>query len=107
VSSGWRYDARTGNPTGPQGQPDFWNYDPTTGEWSFTYDLTVGDTVTSCVQSREVHWVDSEGAAARAEIARQAGWGGIALWALGYDDDETWQSLLNATRNPMAATAGV
>ena len=32
VSSGWRYDARTGNPTGPQGQPDFWNYDPTTGE---------------------------------------------------------------------------
>jgi hypothetical protein len=32
VSSFWRYDARTGNPTGPQGQPDFWNYDPATGE---------------------------------------------------------------------------
>lgn len=32
VSSSWRYDARTGNPTGPQGQPDFWNYDPATGE---------------------------------------------------------------------------
>jgi hypothetical protein len=32
VSPGWRYDARTGSPTGPQGQPDFWNYDPTTGE---------------------------------------------------------------------------
>jgi spore germination protein YaaH len=82
-------------------------YDQTTGEWSFTYDLSVGDTVTSCVQSREVHWVDSEGAAARAEIARRAGWGGVALWALGYDDDETWQSLLNATRNPMSAQSGV
>jgi hypothetical protein len=31
VSSGWRYDGRTGNPTGPQGQPDFWNYDPAAG----------------------------------------------------------------------------
>jgi hypothetical protein len=31
LSSFWRYDARTGNPTGPQGQPDFWNYDPATG----------------------------------------------------------------------------
>jgi hypothetical protein len=27
----WAYDARTGYPTGPAGQPDFWNYDPTTG----------------------------------------------------------------------------
>ena len=32
MSSGWRYDARTGYPTGPGGQPDFWNYDPATGE---------------------------------------------------------------------------
>jgi hypothetical protein len=32
VSSFWRYDARTGNPTGPQGQLAFWNYDPATGE---------------------------------------------------------------------------
>jgi spore germination protein YaaH len=79
-------------------------YDQTTGEWSFAYDLTVGDASASCVQSRQVHWVDSEGAAARAEIARRAGWGGVALWALGYDDDDTWQSLLNATRNPMEAT---
>jgi len=79
-------------------------YDQTTGEWSFTYNLTLGDTTTSCVQSREVHWVDSEGAAARARIAREARSGGVALWALGYDDDETWQALLNATRDPMAAT---
>jgi HAD superfamily hydrolase (TIGR01509 family) len=80
-------------------------YDPAIGEWSFTYDLTVGDTAASCVQSRVVRWVDSEGAAARAEIARRAGWGGIALWALGYDDDETWGALIDATRKPLAMTA--
>jgi hypothetical protein len=28
----WAYDTKTGNPTGPQGQPDFWNYDPETGQ---------------------------------------------------------------------------
>jgi spore germination protein YaaH len=85
-------------------------YDPTSGEWSFTYDLTVGDTATSCVQSRVVQWVDSEGAAARAEIARRAGWGGVALWALGYDDDETWAALIDATRKPLSIateTSGV
>jgi hypothetical protein len=27
----WSYDPRTGNPTGPAGQPDFWNFDPKTG----------------------------------------------------------------------------
>ena len=31
-SSSWRFDPQTGNPTGPEGQPDFWNYDPATGE---------------------------------------------------------------------------
>lgn len=28
----WTYDAETGNPRGPQGQVDFWNYDPQTGD---------------------------------------------------------------------------
>ena len=27
----WNHDLRTGNPTGPAGQLDFWNYDPATG----------------------------------------------------------------------------
>jgi hypothetical protein len=27
----WHFDAQTGNPVGPAGQPDFWNYDPQTG----------------------------------------------------------------------------
>jgi HAD superfamily hydrolase (TIGR01509 family) len=81
------------------------SYDPALGEWSFTYDLPVTDAATSCVQTRMVRWVDSEGAAARAEIARRAGWGGAALWALGYDDDEVWTALLDATRSPLEASA--
>ena len=27
----WHFNARTGTPVGPAGQPDFWNYDPETG----------------------------------------------------------------------------
>jgi spore germination protein YaaH len=76
-------------------------YDAVTGEWSFRYDLPVTDATTSCVQSRIVQWVDAEGAAARAELARRAGWGGVSLWALGYDDAEVWAALVAATRDPL------
>lgn len=78
-------------------------YDPGTAEWSFTYSLNVDDGAVSCVQSRRVHWVDAEGAAERAELARRAGWGGVSLWALGYEDDALWQSLLSASRDPLPA----
>jgi len=78
-------------------------FDPGAAEWSFTYSLTVDDGTTSCVQSRRVHWVDAEGAAARAEMARRAGWGGVSVWALGYEDDEVWQSVMNASRDPLPA----
>jgi spore germination protein YaaH len=77
--------------------------DPLTGEWSFAYALTVDDGTTSCVQNRKVHWVDSEGVAARVELARRAGWGGVALWALGYEDDEVWQTLVTASRAALPA----
>jgi HAD superfamily hydrolase (TIGR01509 family) len=78
-------------------------FDPGTGEWSFAYALTVEDSTTSCVQNRQVHWVDADGVASRTEIARRAGWGGVALWALGYEDDEVWQSLVTSSRIPLAA----
>ena len=68
-----------------------------------TYNLTVDDGTTSCVQSRHVQWVDAEGIAERVEIARRAGWGGVSLWALGYDDDEAWTSLDTASRAPLSA----
>lgn len=78
-------------------------YDPGYGEWTFDYDLTVEDATTSCVQSREVHWVGAEGVAERAEIARRAGWGGVALWALGYEDDAAWSALVATAHEPMSA----
>jgi beta-phosphoglucomutase-like phosphatase (HAD superfamily) len=76
-------------------------YDPVTGEWSFTYSLQVTEGAVTCTQSRVAHWVDSEGIAARVELARRAGWGGVSLWALGYDDDQAWQTLVNAASRPL------
>ena len=48
-------------------------FDPSTSEWTFSYALPVEDATTSCIQNRQVHWVDAEGAAARAELARAPG----------------------------------
>ncbi len=79
-------------------------YDEFTGEWSFAYSLTVEDGVMICVQNRKVHWVDAEGVALRTEIARRAGWGGVALWALGYEDQAVWDSLVVASRVVLPAT---
>lgn len=78
-------------------------YDEVTAEWAFTYSLTVDDGVTACVQNRRVHWVDAEGVAARTEIARRAGWGGVALWALGYEDQAVWDALVLASRVTLPA----
>src|SRR5690606_33667047 len=77
-------------------------YDEVRGEWSFSYDLTVTDGTTTCVQSRMARWVDAEGAAARVEIARRAGWGGVALWALGYEDADVWDAVVTASNTPLA-----
>ncbi len=77
-------------------------FDPVTAEWSFGYALTLVEGELTCVQNRQVHWVDSEGIAARVEIARRAGWGGVALWALGYEDDEAWSALVTSSRQPLA-----
>ena len=78
-------------------------YDEVTAEWSFTYALTVDDGVTTCVQNRRVHWVDAEGVAARTELARRAGWGGVALWALGYEDQAVWDALVLASQVTLPA----
>lgn len=79
-------------------------YDPVDAEWGFTYELEFTEGDLSCVQSREVRWVDSEGVAARVMAARDAGWGGAALWALGYDDPEVWDSFVGAARRGVDAT---
>ena len=56
------------------------------------------DGTTSCTQHREVHYIDADGARQRIELAREAGLGGVALWALGYDDAGTWQVLAPVVR---------
>jgi HAD superfamily hydrolase (TIGR01509 family) len=76
-------------------------FDDLTGEWSFGYSLTVDDGISSCTQVRQVHWVDAEGAADRVLEARRAGWGGVSLWALGYEDDAYWDALVSATTRPL------
>ena len=68
-------------------------YDALSGEWTFTYELELSDAAASCVQRREVRWIDAEGVRDRVHIARRAGFGGVSLWALGYDDPEVWATL--------------
>ena len=78
--------------------------DPVDAEWRFTYELEFAEGAQSCVQSREVRWVDSEGVEARVMLARDAGWNGVALWALGYDDVEVWNSFVDAARRDLSVT---
>lgn len=68
-------------------------HDPVTGESWFAYQLTVEDGGESCVQSREVHWVDEQGVRARIDIAREERLGGVALWAIGFDSDTLWPTI--------------
>lgn len=79
-------------------------YDAGWDEWTFDYELTVGTAPDDCVQSREVRWVGVEGVAARAELARRAGWGGVGLWALGYENPDAWSRLVATAHEPMSAT---
>jgi spore germination protein YaaH len=86
--------------------------DEDSGEWTFTYELEVTDGVATCTQSREVHYVGADGARARIDLAREAGLGGVALWALGFETDGTWLTIDDAIRvgttadtSPVAATA--
>ena len=61
-----------------------------TGEWSFAYDLVLEDATGSCTQRRQVHYVAADGAIARIRMAHAAGFGGVSLWALGYEDAGFW-----------------
>ncbi|MGH9271104.1 MAG: HAD-IA family hydrolase, partial [Ilumatobacteraceae bacterium] len=68
-------------------------YDAATGELSFEYELTVDDGTTSCVQLRQVHYVDAAGAQVRMQRALDAGLGGVALFSLGYTDAAVWNAV--------------
>jgi len=69
-------------------------YNSTTAEWSFQYKLEISDATTTCVQTRQVHYVDALGVRARMDLAIDARLGGVALWALGFDNDDVWDAIL-------------
>ncbi len=74
-------------------------FDSVTGESSFTYDLEITDGVTTCVQTRQVHYVDAEGVRLRMDLAREARLDGVALWAFGFDDPDVWAAILPTVSN--------
>jgi HAD superfamily hydrolase (TIGR01509 family) len=84
-------------------------YDPVTGEWSFTYELVAEDGATSCTQQRQVNYVDADGAQARMQLAVEAGFGGVSLFAFGYDDPAVWGAVdtVEASITPTSAAAEV
>jgi len=75
-----------------------------TGEWTFEYDLEVTDGTTTCVQTRQVHYVDGDGIALRMDLARQYRLDGVSLWAFGFDDAEVWGAILPTVADPSATT---
>jgi HAD superfamily hydrolase (TIGR01509 family) len=75
-------------------------WDETTGEWSFSYEFTSDDGTTSCTQTRQVNYLDAESVRLRMDIAREAGFGGVALWAYGFDDGIVWDAITPTVRDP-------
>ena len=79
-------------------------FDPVTAESSFTYQLTYTEGDTSCTQTREVRYVDAEGARQRMQLSIDKGLLGVALFAFGYDDEAVWADIaeINATLETVA-----
>jgi spore germination protein YaaH len=75
-----------------------------TGEWTFDYQLEVGDETTSCVQTRRVHYVDGDGIRRRMDLARRYRLDGVSLWALGFEDQAVWDQILPTVADPSAPT---
>jgi HAD superfamily hydrolase (TIGR01509 family) len=80
-------------------------YNDETGEWSFTYQVAYEEDEQSCTQSREVHYVDADGARLRMQRSIDAGFLGVALFAFGYEDEQVWTSIeeINATLETVPA----
>lgn len=74
-------------------------FDAAAGEWTFVYEAVWEDDSTSCTQQREVHYVDADGVQQRIQLAVDAGFGGVGLFAFGYDDPGVWSGVdtVNAT----------
>ncbi len=86
-------------------------FDPRTAEWTFDYEIELTDGEATCVQSRQVHYVDGEGVRQRMDLALEYGLGGVSLWALGFEDDDVWDHILptvsdSSSRDGVVDTVG-
>lgn len=75
-----------------------------TGEWMFEYDLEVTDGVATCIQTRQVHYIDGDGIRLRMDLAREYQLNGVSLWALGFDDEAVWAAILPTVTDPQETT---
>jgi spore germination protein YaaH len=78
--------------------------EPTTGEVTFNYEIVLSDGATTCTETRTVWYVDPTGAAVRQQMAEDAGFAGVSLWALGFDSPATWASLVPPPPAPVTPT---
>lgn len=69
-----------------------------TQESTFTYRRVSSDGINSCVQMREVHFMDAAGVRARVDVAREQRIGGVVFWALGYDTAAEWAAITDVAR---------
>ncbi len=74
-------------------------YNEETGEWSFTYQVGFPEDDPQCTQTREVHYIDADGAQQRMQMSVDNGWLGVSLFAFSYEDDAVWDRIaeINAT----------
>lgn len=74
-------------------------YNEETGEWSFTYRLGFPEDDPQCTQTREVHFLDADGAQQRMQLSVDNGWLGVSLFAFSYEDEALWDRIaeINAT----------
>ena len=70
----------------------------------FEYDLEVTDGTSTCVQTRQVYYVDGDGISRRMDLAREYQLNGVALWAFGFDDAAVWEAILPTVADPNATT---
>ena len=80
-------------------------YNEETGEWSFTYQVGFPEDDPQCTQTREVHYIDADGAQQRMQMSVDNGWLGVSLFAFSYEDDAVWDRIaeINATLETVPA----
>jgi len=100
--SRWRVDEliQQRNPTPPA-------FDPVNAETSFTYQLTHESGGQSCVQTREVQYLDDQGIRLRMQLSVDKGMKGVALFAFGYEAPSLFSEIaaIEATLTPATTVA--